>query len=413
MRPNKGSRVVTTRRGFLANLAVASCAYACRRARAYADELSDVVVNRVISFEVPTRRQKFVGRNAYREPHGFTSTEQMLRVYGSNGKDGIGWSSVSREQASKLLGRRLAELVDLQHGKLVSPLGVQTTALWDLAGKSTGRPTFVLLGCAEDEVSVPVYDGSIYFQDLLPRYQSDWRSQFRRELDHGLDQGHRVFKMKVGRGDKWMSKKEGDRRDVEVCKLVLDHLGDDGHIAVDANNGSDIVRTKQFVEEFGPTDLLFVEEMFQDDVDKCLELKQFFSQRGIGTLVADGESRSTPNEFRPYVDAGALDLLQGDMNAFGIEGIREEARMAHVKGIRVAPHNWGSILGFFAQLHVGAATDNFYMAEQDPLHTPAIVVDGFELKNGRCHIPAKPGLGLRIAEQELAAVGRVRFDVRT
>jgi L-alanine-DL-glutamate epimerase-like enolase superfamily enzyme len=55
-------------------------------------------------------------------------------------------------------------------------------ALWDLAGKVTGEPVYELLG-GKGSKKVPVYDGSIYFADLLPIYEDNWQDRFRQEID--------------------------------------------------------------------------------------------------------------------------------------------------------------------------------------------------------------------------------------
>ena len=38
-----------------------------------------------------------------------------------------------------------------------------------------------------------------------------------------------------------------------------------------------------------------------------------------------------------------------------------------VPGLLVAPHNWGSIIGYAMQLRVGRGITNFSRAEHDPL----------------------------------------------
>ena len=93
--------------------------------------------------------------------------------------------------------------------------------------------------------------------------------------------------------------------------------------------------------------------------------------------------------------AKAIDVLQGDMNSFGIEGILAEAAMARPQGILVAPHNWGSLLGFYLQLHVGLAVPNFYRAEHDPVSS----------------VPDAPGFGLAVDESRFDRVS-VNFDLR-
>ncbi len=88
--------------------------------------------------------------------------------------------------------------------RIVGPLGTGTMPLWDLIGKLLKSPVYDLLGGAGPE-RVPVYDGSIYFADLLPQYAANWQDRIRDEIDMGLAIGHRAFKIKSGtllsRGD--------------------------------------------------------------------------------------------------------------------------------------------------------------------------------------------------------------------
>jgi L-alanine-DL-glutamate epimerase-like enolase superfamily enzyme len=100
------------------------------------------------------------------------------------------------------------------------------------------------------------------------------------------------------------------------------------------------------------------------------------------------------------------------MNHFGLEGILTEAEMAKPAGIQIAPHNWGSLMGFYMQLHVGRAITNLYMAENDPLTNDVIVGEGFEIKDGACSVPALPGFGLKIDEEKFRSQAKVRFDLR-
>jgi L-alanine-DL-glutamate epimerase-like enolase superfamily enzyme len=100
------------------------------------------------------------------------------------------------------------------------------------------------------------------------------------------------------------------------------------------------------------------------------------------------------------------------MNRFGVDGILTEADMARPQGIRIAPHNWGSLLGYYQQLQVGAATDNFYRAEQDPLSSDLLVADGFSIKDGIATLPPTSGFGLRLNEARFASEAQIKFDLK-
>jgi len=153
-------------------------------------------------------------------------------------------------------------------------------------------------------------------------------------------------------------------------------------------------------------------EFIQGAASTCLELKQFISQRGAKTLIADGETQQTLDAYKPFLAAKAIDVFQGDMNRFGIEGILTEAAWCNAQGLTVGPHNCGSLIGFYMQLHIGRAITNLYRAEHDPLTTDVLIAEGYRIQDGSCHVPDSPGFGLRINDDQFAAKARVNFDLR-
>jgi L-alanine-DL-glutamate epimerase-like enolase superfamily enzyme len=128
-------------------------------------------------------------------------------------------------------------------------------------------------------------------------------------------------------------------------------------------------------------------------------------------MLADGEGQDDVEAYRPFVDAKALDMLQGDMYTLGIEGILAEAAMAQPRGILVAPHNWSSLLSLFMQVHIGLAVPNFYRAEHDPLKSDVLISDGYEINDGVCSVPDAPGFGLAIDETKFDRVS-LNFELK-
>lgn len=369
----------------------------------------DVKVTRVIGFNVESRRSKIAGKNSRLDVHGDRATDRMLRIYTSSGLEGVGNCRADEEAAEKLLGTNPFELYYSEQTRMTGPLGAGTMPLWDLLGRALDKPIYELLG-GRGASHVPVYDGSIYFADLLPEYSARWQDRFREEIDMGIAIGHRAFKVKVGRGAKWMPRREGDDRDIEVLRVIRKHSADI-IIGIDANNDYDLAGTKRLFEHIGELDIAFAEEMFPETVDEDLELKAFLKDNGWKTLVADGETQSEIDVFKPFMQAKAIDVYQGDMNRFGFEGILTEAGWADDQGLMVAPHNWGSLVGFYMQLHVGRAIPNFYRAEHDPLSNDVLVADGYAIDDGVANVPDAPGAGLAIDEARFASQATIRFDV--
>ncbi len=377
-----------------------------------ADELPrDVRITRAVGFRLTSRRSKVAGKNSRLDVHGDRAVDRMLRLYTNVGVEAVGECHARKQDVAKLIGKDPFALYRPEQHRMVGPLGAGTMPLWDLAGKVLKRPAHQLLGGAGPK-RVGVYDGSIYFADLLPQYASRWQDRFRAEIDMGLKLGHRAFKIKIGRGAKWMKRSEGDARDVEVVKLIRKHAGKDVLIGVDANNGYDLSGAKRFLEQVGDDEIAFVEELFPETVDDCLALKDFIKRHGWKTLVADGETQGRLEVFRPFIQARAIDVYQGDMRRFGFEGILTEARWAGRQRLWVAPHNWGSLVGYYMQLQVGRAITNFYRAEHDPLANDVLVADGYALEGGLATVPDAPGFGLTINEAKFATDVAVTFDLK-
>lgn len=371
----------------------------------------DIIITRIVSFDLLCLRNKFIGKNSCRDDHGQWIFERMIRMYTNFGMDGIGYCRADKATASRMVGKPIKQYFDRQNAAFQSPLGVDTMPLWDLMGKITNQPVYALLGNNGQE-AIPVYDGSIYFSDLLDPYKNQWQDRIRREIDMGLEMGHRAFKVKIGRGAKWMNPSDGYRRDKQVLQIIRDHAGPEILIGVDANNGYTLSKTKRLLMDLPELNFAFMEEMFKEDIDQYIQLKQVIRAHKWSTLIADGETQQHPEQLKPFIDAQAIDILQGDMRCFGFEGILTEAAWCREKNLRVAPHNWGSLMGYFMQLHVGRAIDNFYRAEHDPLQSDVIRMPDIKITNGYTQISDTPGMGLIINEENFSQQIKPVYDLK-
>ena len=112
----------------------------------------------------------------------------------------------------RLLGKPLARLYDPTQTPHDRCSATARCRCGTLRARSLGKPAYELLGGKGPE-PIKVYDGSIYFADLLPENAEKPLDRFKEEIDMGLRIGHRAFKIKLGRGAKWMERKAGDERD--------------------------------------------------------------------------------------------------------------------------------------------------------------------------------------------------------
>ena len=108
----------------------------------------------------------------------------------------------------------------------------------------------------------------------------------------------------------------------------------------------------------------------------------------------------------------AAQVTLSPIRQFGMDGIMAVAELCRGKGVLVAPHNWGSLIGYYMQLHIGRAVGNFYRAEHDPVSTDVIAADGYAIEDGRAAVSEAAGFGLQIDEDKFASKAKIRFDLK-
>lgn len=392
----------------MAGTALASVipAAACSRPGPFPGSGARIV--RVSQYYLEFPRWKSVGRNARRDAQGLLARDSLFRIETDAGIDGFGPSRATDAEARGLLGRDPLEFYD-REGGMRSPLRHRDAPLWDLVGKLLQQPVWRLLGGNGPEW-VPAYDSSFYFSDLEPAFSHRGVARLVEEVEYSLARGHRAFKLKVGRGFRWMEREAGLRRDIEVVRAVRRAIGSGLRLLVDANDGYDPATTRRFLDAVGE-ELFLIEEPFAENVAQDLELKAWLRSRGLGVLLADGESVVDPARYRPYIEAGALDVLQGNIHAFGLQRLRDLSRATAPAGIGLAPNNWESFFGFYLELILGRAIPNLLLAEQDPCASDAVDVSGFDFREGRARAPDTPGCGWTVRLEPLRQRATLRWTV--
>ena len=129
----------------------------------------------------------------------------------------------------------------------------------------------------------------------------------------------------------------------------------------------------------------------------------------IETPVATGEDIFLLQDFRPLIDAHAVDIIHPDLVSSG--GLLETKRIgdyAEEKGIAMAMHQAGTPISFTANVHCAAATQNFLALEHHSVDVPwweglVKTTDGRKLVDkGYAPVPlTAPGLGIELVEEEV------------
>jgi L-alanine-DL-glutamate epimerase-like enolase superfamily enzyme len=80
--------------------------------------------------------------------------------------------------------------------------------------------------------------------------------------------------------------------------------------------------------------------------------------------------------------------------------------LASAHNLKLAPHLWAGAPAFAAGLHVAAASPAGFIVEYSLCANPLLhdlVEESFPVQNGEIEIPDRPGLGITVREDFLAA----------
>ena len=358
---------------------------------------TDVTVTGVSGVSLEGTRSRLIGRNARLPVHGKDISEPVVRLFTDAGVSGWGWSPAKREDAQRLVGQRLHEVFSPDTGTQ-DDLLMFDFPLWDVAGQLLDRPVHAMLGDSGSS-PVPVYDGGIYIDELDPDTgRDDGIEPMLYAVNVGMDAGFQAFKVKVGRGYKWMESEAGIRRDIEVIRAIRDLVGPYMKILIDANNGYSPEEARRIMREAGDCDIYWFEEPFEESVKECVDFKEFMREGGWSTLLADGETRSSGYDagFEEIVRAGGIDVVQFDLRHYTLTRWLRYMSVIRETGAMAAPHNWGSHLSGFYIPQFARGLGSFAMGETDHMRMPAVTADGYDIADGKRSVPDTPGFGLEL-----------------
>lgn len=337
---------------------------------------------------IRTRYPRTIGRNARLGSHGDGGLADIVIVRTDTGRTGWGLAA-GPVPAERVLGRSVAELIDPGAGLTAgTPRGLDF-ALHDLAGQLEDLPVHALLG-GHGRTTVPCYDGAIYFADLDSPAGIDAVL-----ADCAADDaaGHRGFKLKIGRGNRWMDRAAGDARDVAVTRAVRAAYPEH-RLLVDANDGYDCAGILGYLEAVADCGLYWVEEPFPDDAEDLARLRRHLRDTGSATLIAEGETDPDLDTLLAIAARGDLDVLLMDVVSFGLTAWRSLLPTIDELGARASPHAWGLPVKTFYAAQLAAGLGHIDVVEGVPGETDRVDTSGYRWQDGELTVPDRPGFGL-------------------
>jgi L-alanine-DL-glutamate epimerase-like enolase superfamily enzyme len=216
-------------------------------------------------------------------------------------------------------------------------------------------------------------------------------------------QGFRAFKIGWGPFGR-----ESDWLDEAIVRAAREAIGAECLLMVDAG-GSDAFWHQGYkwalrkAEMLADYDVAWLEEPLKPDA-----LPDYARLRERAPVpISGGEVLTRRQSFLPWLQAGALDIVQPDASKVG--GISESRRiawMAEAFGVRFVPHGWNTAVGLAADLQLASALPDTDLVEYiaGSPYVDEIAAGGWALdEDGMLPIPDSPGLGL---ELDLQAVSK-------
>jgi L-rhamnonate dehydratase len=256
-------------------------------------------------------------------------------------------------------------------------------ALWDLAGKATGRPISELLGGRRVDAI------HVYASEVMPATPEEAHAL----ADKAVGDGYRALKLGWGPLGRDLS------LDVALIEAARDGIGPDRHLMVDGGQAYSVKSALRLLERVREAELFWFEEpLAPDDYAGYRQL----AQRTLVPLAA-GEADSGPAPFERLVREGGIDILQPDLSrcgGFTVAGrIRELVRGT---GVKVVPHCFSTAVLVAASLQFASALDEPTYSEYSIASSPfvhEILVEPFRLEEGELRVPSAPGLGISLDEE--------------
>jgi galactonate dehydratase len=273
---------------------------------------------------------------------------------------------------------------------LMSALAGLDQALWDLKGRAVGLAAWQMLGGkVRDKIRAYAWIGGDRPDEIGDAAKA------RRE------QGFSAVKMNATAELDWLGTPKLFDKVIERVRAAQ-AAGMD--VGLDFHGRVHKPMAKQLAKVLEPLGLLFIEEpLLSENPAGLAQIAQL-----VSTPIALGERLYSRWDFKPFFEAGAVDIIQPDLShAGGLTECRKIAAMAEAYDVAVAPHCPLGPLALAACLQLAACTPNVAIQEMSlGIHYNVghdllnFVTDEAVLSpvDGYLPIPDGPGLGIEIDE---------------
>lgn len=294
-------------------------------------------------------------------------------------------------------------------------------ALWDIKGKAAGLPVHRLLGAKTPEQPLRCYASQMHFGWGPVHAMHDAPELYFETAQMAREQGYDCVKVcpvyvapggqrSINHGIFTPAERKLARARMEA---IRDGIGADADIILELNGITSAPGALQLANLFEDLDILFIEEATHYNSPEA-HIK--VSQRSP-IPMATGERLYTRWGYLPYLQAGAIDMIQPDIGLVGgiSEGIKI-AHLAHAYDVGVQAHICASPLATAIALQFEAAIPNFVIHEHHTYNLKACNRNLFEEDlqpvNGKFSIPTAPGFGMTLNKDAEACMQKASVSLK-
>jgi D-galactarolactone cycloisomerase len=281
-----------------------------------------------------------------------------------------------------------------QQGACINALSGTDIAIWDAMGKVLGQPVYNLLGGRYRE-KIPAYATGFYrLRD--EKYPEAAIKEARGHIANGF----RAMKLKTG---------FGIEEDLGYIRAVREAIGYDVKLMADFNCAYNQANARRLIYGLEDARLEFLEELLPpEDIEGYAALRNLSAAH-----IAAGENLFGKQNFRHWLERGALDIYQPDLcSSGGFTECKKIAVLTQSYNTALIPHVWGSGVGLAASLQFIATLAPTPlcdapiepMVEYDQSSHPFrldLVGGGIHFADGSVRVPDGPGIGVTVERKIL------------
>jgi galactonate dehydratase len=335
----------------------------------------------------------------------------LLRVYTSDGIVGTGEAGLWAHH--KLVRDAIIELADYYVGKdpaliehhfqvvsrqthfqgavLSAAQSAIDIALWDVLGKSVGKPVYQLLGGkVRDRVRV--------FANVGGETPAARAESAREAVEAGYS-SLRTQPMFRGFEQKRSSQVIADA--VAIVAAIREAVGPEIDLGVEIHRNLELGDAVVLGNELKPYRLLYYEDPLRPQSTQALK----YVAEHVDIPIAAGERSYNLYQFKEILDLGVASYIRPDLSlAGGFTQVKKIAALAEAAFVGVFQHLMGSPVNLAAYVQLDAAIPNYFLMES---HTGAdalneILEQPLERDGGWIIVPDRPGIGVELREEAFA-----------